>query len=83
MGGPVLTATQVVPHLSQRQVIKMALTESKLDNLQEFEHILLNLRHPGWLSSPETISKLISRLQTEPNFKLTYQKDDVFLFQKS
>ena len=81
--GGVLTATEIVPHLSQRQVIRMALTESKLDNLQEFEHILLNLRHPGWLSSPETISKLISRIETEPNFKLTYQKDDVFLFQKS
>jgi len=80
--GPVLAWTEIIPHLSQRPIINMALTESKLDNLQQFEHILLNLRHPGWLSSTETISNLISRIEKEPNFKLNYHKDDVFLFQK-
>ncbi len=80
--GAVLTWSELVPHLSHRPIIEMALTESKLDNLQEYEHILLNLRHPGWQSSTETISNLIARIEKDSTFKLSFNKDDVFLFQK-
>ena len=60
----------------------MALDESKLDNLEKFDHILLNQRHPGWLSSPEKVSNLITRVQKDSGFQLDYQKDGVFLFNK-
>jgi len=79
---PVLTWTEAVPQLSERQNITMAITEYKQYHLQEFNHILLNLRYPGWLSSKETVKNLISEIKKEPNFKLTYNKNDIFLFQK-
>jgi len=80
--GSVLTWPEIVAHLSQRKEIYMALDESKLDNLEKFDHILLNQRHPGWLSSPEKISNLITKVQKDPNFQLDYQKDGVFLFNR-
>jgi len=78
----VLTWAEVVPHLSQRQYIVLLNDKTRAGDLQNYDHILLNQRHPGWLTSAETVSNIISTIQKEPNFKLDYQKDGVFLFEK-
>ena len=79
----ILTNTYIAPHLTHRTVIEIATEGSESTDLNQFVYVLLNLRHPGWASSPETISSLIARLRTMPQFQLRYNRDDVFLFEKT
>jgi len=80
--GSVLVPAQVAPHLTHRPVVKLTTTGSELADLTEFEYILLNVRHPGWASTPQVATSLLQRLKKLPNFQLTYQRDDVYLFRK-
>jgi hypothetical protein len=50
------------------------------EELGKFTSILLNLRHPGWGSSPEIAETLLAKLKQESAFKLKFSQDDVFLF---
>ena len=80
--GGVLTTTDLAPHLTHRSLV--GLTTSDLDSkeLNKFEYILLNLRHPGWGSSMEIATAILTKLQKTPHFQLDFQQDDVFLFSK-
>jgi uncharacterized membrane protein len=78
--GSVLTNSQIAPHLTHRSVLELALDGSETKDLKQFEYILLNLRHPGWGSSPETVNQIILNLQNNHNFDLEYHQEDVFLF---
>lgn len=80
--GGVLTTAEIVPHLSHRQLIKFTNVDAPPANLQEFDYVLLNVRHPGWVSNPEFAKTLVDRLQKAPAFSLKYQQDDVYLFTK-
>ena len=80
--GSVLTPDPVAPHLSHRPVVKLAMTGSESADLTQFEYVLLNLRHPGFGSSPEVASSLLAGVKNTPEFQLTYQRDDVYLFTK-
>ena len=80
--GSVLTPAEVAPHLTHRPVVKLAITSSQSANLAEFEYVLLNLRHPGWQSSPQVAGSFLERVKKAPEFQLTYQRDKVFLFKK-
>lgn len=80
--GGVYTTNEISPHLSHRPLIERTVnTESQ--NITQFEYVLLNQRHPGSNSSPEFAATLIEQLQQIPPFRLRYQKDGVFLFQKA
>jgi uncharacterized membrane protein len=81
--GSILTASQIAPHLTHRTVVKLASDGSESIDLNQFEYALLNLRHPGWSSSHETVTTFLKRLQQTSNFKLIYEKDDVVLFKKT
>ncbi|WP_013323747.1 DUF2079 domain-containing protein [Gloeothece verrucosa] len=79
--GGVLTTSPIAPHLTHRSLIKLAIAGSESLPLDQFDYILLDQRHPGWSSSPELVMNFVRRLQQNPKFKLTYQKDEIFLFQ--
>ncbi|ACK70347.1 conserved hypothetical protein [Gloeothece citriformis PCC 7424] len=81
--GGVLTTSPIAPHLTHRPLIKLAIAGSESINLNQFDYILLNKRHPGWSSSPELVSNFIDQVQQNPDFKLTYERDEIFLFKKS
>ncbi|HAX78676.1 MAG TPA: hypothetical protein DCY88_23295 [Cyanobacteria bacterium UBA11372] len=81
--GDVLTTHNIAPHLAQRSLIKFTNVNSPPTNLNKFEYILLNLRHPGWKSSREFAESLVNKLQANPNFKLNFQQNDVYLFRKT
>ena len=51
-------------------------------DLNIFDYVLLNVRHPGWASNQEFVINLVNQLKSNQKFKLTYQKDDVYLFTK-
>jgi uncharacterized membrane protein len=79
----VLTNSQIAPHLTHRPIVEIAIEGAKLDDLSQFDSVLLDTRHPGWSSSLALVTKLVDRLQQASEFRLTYKRDDVFLIQKT
>ncbi|MBW4614973.1 MAG: DUF2079 domain-containing protein [Desmonostoc vinosum HA7617-LM4] len=81
--GNVLTTDLIAPHLTHRQLIKFISTDfPKIDDLNAFDYILLNVRHPGWSSTSEFATNLIKQVKNQSNFKLQYQRDDMYFFVK-
>jgi uncharacterized membrane protein len=80
--GNVLTSANIAPHVAHRTKVELAIEGSQGINLQQFDDILLNKRHPGWNSSPELVNTLIERIEQIPEFKLTYEKNQVYLFER-
>ena len=78
--GGVLTTSNIAPHLTHRQ--HLGLTERNLDleELEKFEYILLDMRHPGWGSSAVIAEALLAKLKQASTFQLKFRQDDVFLF---
>jgi len=76
----VLTTDVITPHLTHRQEISF---KYSINELNQFHYILLNTRHPGWASNQEFVTSLVNQLKSNQKFKLTYQKDDVYLFTKN
>jgi hypothetical protein len=62
--------------------VKLAFSNLK-HNLEEFDYILLNTRHPGWQSDRNYAFSLVEQAKKMPSFKLEYNKDDVYLFIKT
>jgi uncharacterized membrane protein len=80
--GSVYTTSEISPHLSHRKYIQLTNATSQLLNLNLFDYVLLNIRHPGWLSTKEFSVNLLKELQNHKVFELRYQRDDVYLFVK-
>jgi len=80
--GSILTTHEIAPHVTHRPQVKLAFSNLK-PNLEEFDYILLNTRHPGWQSDRDYVLSLVAQAKKLPNLKLEYQKDDVYLFSKS
>ncbi len=78
--GSVLTSAQIAPHLSQRPWLKLATEGVSLDDLASFDYILLNVRHPGWKSSPELVEQLRDRAAQLPGYREQFARDGVLLF---
>lgn len=78
--GSVLTTAQLIPHLTHRSMIQMILKPLNPAELTTFNYVLLNVRHPGWKSSPELATLFLAQLQQTPQFDLSYQGDEVYLF---
>jgi uncharacterized membrane protein len=80
--GSVLTDNSIAPHLAHRSTIKLLHQVSHEKDLAEFEYVLLNLRHP-WHDTADTAARVAAQLKSSDRFKISYQRDDVFLFHKS
>jgi uncharacterized membrane protein len=80
--GAVLTTQNIAPHLSHRPVINTTDKDIPPNDLSRFEYVLLDLRHPGWRSSPEFAASLLQKLQTDSTFQKTFAQDQVYLFQQ-
>ncbi len=78
--GSLLTSTYIAPHLSQRAMIKLAKNGAETFDVNQFDYLLLNQRHPGRESSPELIETIKEKIRQNANFNLTYTKDDIYLF---
>ena len=62
--------------------MKFTHANSPPTNLAEFDYVLLNVRHPGWLSNQEFAARLVNQLKSAQEFQLSYQRDDVYLFER-
>lgn len=78
--GNVLTTAWIAPHLTHRPTINLAIEGTEASDISHFNYVLLNVRHPGWRSSPDIQKRFVERLQKDPRFKQKYQRDEVYLF---
>ncbi|MTJ52047.1 DUF2079 domain-containing protein [Anabaena sp. UHCC 0253] len=79
----VYTTSVIAPHLSHRKLIKFTDAGNPQQDLDIFDYVLLNVRHPGWAGNEEFSKNLVQKLEINPNFQKQYQQDDVFLFVKN
>jgi len=79
--GGVLTDNQYAPHTAHRSIVKQITTDLPPADLATVDYVLLNLRHP-WPDTKEPAKKLVSQLKQTQQFKLSYERDDVYLFVK-
>ncbi|WP_118162492.1 DUF2079 domain-containing protein [Nostoc sphaeroides] len=80
--GSVYTTAEISPHLSNRKLITYTNADSSPADLNVFNYVLLNVRHPGFSSNQEFAANLVNQLKTNQEFQLKYQRDDVYLFVK-
>jgi len=80
--GSILTTHEIAPHVTHRSQVKLAFSNLN-HQLEDFDYILLNTRHPGYKSDRNYAISLVEQAKRIPSFKLEYQKDDVYLFTKN
>ncbi|MEH1912723.1 MAG: DUF2079 domain-containing protein [Nostoc sp.] len=80
--GSVYTTAHICPHLSNRKLITFTNRDSPPADLNTFNYVLLNVRHPGRSNSQEFAASLVNKLKKNQEFKLKYQRDQVYLFVK-
>jgi uncharacterized membrane protein len=80
--GNVLASVHIVPHLSYRPYIVPVMSGSESVDLNQFQYVLLNLRHPG-LGQPQEIGyNIVEELTQMPQFQQRYRRDEVVVFEK-
>ena len=80
--GSVLTTSYIAPHLTHRPFLEYTRLTAPPTTLNQFDYVLISLRHPGWASSPELASQVFQLAQKTPQLRLQYQRDQVYLFVK-
>lgn len=79
----VITTEKIAAHLTHRQLIQTAsANDINVENLNTFNYVLLNLRHPGWANFPDAANNIVNQLKSSSIFDLEYQRDNVYLFIK-
>ncbi|YAI81621.1 MAG: DUF2079 domain-containing protein [cyanobacterium endosymbiont of Rhopalodia sterrenbergii] len=79
----VLTSPQIAPHLTHRPVVKLGIKDAGFIDINDFDYILLNIRHPSWPKSKKTVVDLVKKLRVNTKFISIYEKNNVFLFKQN
>jgi uncharacterized membrane protein len=80
--GAVLTTDEISPQLSDRPSVKLVNADSPSTDYEQFDYILLNVRHPGAQSNLEFAASMVNTLKKTEQFYLRFQRDEVYLFVK-
>ena len=81
--GSVLTLDEIVPHLSHRKFIRLLSPESPEIDFNVFDYVLLNTNHAFSPSHQKLAVSYVNQLKNHPNFKLSFERNYVYLFKKS
>jgi len=81
--GDVLTNHNLVPHLTHRSFIQHASDDNFTEDLDRYQFVLLNVRHPNYGFSPEGAQQLLARLKNDQQFEQMFEQNDVYLFRKT
>jgi hypothetical protein len=76
-----LTTNAFAAQLADRRHIEIT-QESNFDRLDHFDQVLLDRRHPGFLSTPALVERLLKRLDRQPEWDLIMAGDDIHLFRR-
>ncbi|MDB5098421.1 MAG: hypothetical protein JWM80_2842 [Cyanobacteria bacterium RYN_339] len=82
-GAALLTTHELAPHLAHR--VHLAFTDEGAPpaDLAAYDAVLLDLRHPGWRSSPAFAAALADRLARDARFREAYTSGPIRLFLSS
>ncbi|WP_026080031.1 DUF2079 domain-containing protein [Spirulina subsalsa] len=78
----VIAPSGILPHLTHRPLVQLPRGELTPQEMDQFDAILLDQRHPDFGSSPEAIARLREYCQNAPHLSLTFSQDEVLLFQR-
>lgn len=78
----VLTTNQIAPHLSHRQSIYTALNGDNFPDFSKFRYILMNGRYPDVIDRVNFVENVMEQLKKRPDFRLRYDIEEVFLYEK-
>ena len=81
--GSVLTLDEIVPHLSHRKFIRLLSPESPEIDFNVFDYVLLNTNHAFSPSHQKLAVSYVNQLKNHPKFKLSFERNYVYLFKKS
>jgi len=79
----VLTTAFLAPHLTHRPTVQLAIAGTEAIDFNQFDEVLLNVRHPGWASTSSLQQGLVDRLQRDSQFKPLVEQDGVYLFTRA
>ncbi|XHU95528.1 MAG: DUF2079 domain-containing protein [cyanobacterium endosymbiont of Rhopalodia gibba] len=79
----ILTSPQIAPHLTHRPVVKLGIKEAESIDINNFDYILLNVRHPSWPKSKKTVIDLVKKIREDTKFISIYEQDNVFVFKQN
>ncbi|MCY7393769.1 MAG: DUF2079 domain-containing protein, partial [Leptolyngbyaceae cyanobacterium CAN_BIN12] len=79
----VLTTAFLAPHLTHRPTVQLAIAGTEAIDLDQFDEVLLNVRHPGWASTSRLQQGLVDRLQRDSRFKPLVEQDGVYSFTRA
>jgi uncharacterized membrane protein len=79
--GAVLTTDKLAPHLTHRTVVQFT-DQNRPTQLDAFDYVLLNVRHPGWLSDSAYAANLVQQVKHRAQFQQIFAQDQVYLFQR-
>jgi uncharacterized membrane protein len=80
--GGILTTSHLAPHLGHRKVLRQTLRTASRPNWADYDHVLLNLKHPGWGSTLELAGSLDRELRSNPAYRVVFDRGGVVLFQR-
>lgn len=80
----VLTSGYIAPHLSQRSMVILLRNDNNLGQIakHDIDIVLIAKQHLGFDITPQAAKKTSKNLSESAQFKLIYQQQDVFLWQK-
>ncbi|XTZ11797.1 MAG: DUF2079 domain-containing protein [cyanobacterium endosymbiont of Rhopalodia inflata] len=79
----ILTSPQIAPHLTHRPVVKLGIKEEESIDINDFDYILLNVRHPSWPKSKKTVIDLVKKIKEDTKFISIYEQNNVFVFKQN
>jgi uncharacterized membrane protein len=80
--GSVYAPSEITHHLTHREMIQFINSESPPKDLNVFDYVILNVRHPSWTNNQEFTQTLLNNVENNPKFQLKYRRDDIYLFTK-
>ncbi|MDY7012711.1 MAG: DUF2079 domain-containing protein [Cyanobacteriota bacterium] len=78
----VLTDNPLAPHLAHRPILQLINIPLSPAELAEFDSILINLRRP-WPHNIEQATTLTKHFLAHPQYRLRYQHNGIYLFERS
>jgi uncharacterized membrane protein len=77
--GGVITDNYLGAHLSERPIVHLVRPRTLAVDLPKADYVLLNLQH-NWRRQRDNVQVVFERLKQHPEFQLSYQRDEVYLF---
>jgi uncharacterized membrane protein len=77
-----LTTNQLGPHLTHREYLRLTTKQVAIENLAQFDEILIDGNHPDSSSDAATLKRYITMAEADQAWELVYARGDLVLFRR-